>query len=39
VKAQTMSFFIMLASITLLVAVVAFVMHNHWQEVHGDNHF
>ena len=34
-----MSFYITLISVTLLVAVVAFVFHNHWMENHGDNHF
>ncbi len=34
-----MVFFISLAAAVLLAAVVAFVLHNHWTEVHGDNHY
>lgn len=34
-----MPFFIALFSVAILVAVVAVVLHHHWQERHGDNHF
>jgi hypothetical protein len=34
-----MSFFIALSATALVVAVVAFVIANHWNEFYGDNHF
>ncbi len=34
-----MDLFISIIGFAILIAVVAFVLHNHWQEVHGDNHF
>lgn len=34
-----MTLFFAIFSIALLTAVVAFVLHNHWREHHGENHF
>jgi hypothetical protein len=34
-----MELFISIVGFAILIAVVGFVLHNHWQEVHGDNHF
>lgn len=34
-----MMLFISIAGFALLVAVVALVLSNHWNEQHGDNHF
>lgn len=34
-----MSFYIALCATALVVAVVAFVIANHWNETQGDNHF
>lgn len=34
-----MSFFLTILAVAILLAVLAFVLHNHWSEVHGDNHF
>ncbi len=34
-----MPFFIALVSVAILVAIVAVVLHHHWQERYGDNHF
>lgn len=34
-----MSFFIALSATALVLAAVAFVIANHWNERHGDNHF
>jgi hypothetical protein len=34
-----LSFYITTISVALLIAVAAFIFHNHWMERHGDNHF
>ena len=34
-----MHLFISIAAFALLAAVVAYVLHNHWRERHGENHF
>ncbi len=34
-----MALMITIFAFAILLGVVAFVLHNHWQEVHGDNHF
>ena len=34
-----LSFYITTISVALLIAVAAFVFHNHWMEQHGENHF
>jgi hypothetical protein len=34
-----MELFLLLAAAALVTVVVSFVLNNHWQEFHGDNHF
>jgi hypothetical protein len=34
-----MEMFLLLAAVALVIVVVSFVLYNHWQEFHGDNHF
>ena len=34
-----MDLYIAIVAAVLLIGVVAFVLHSHWQERHGDNHF
>jgi len=38
-EGTNMAFFLSIFSIFMLVAVLAWVLANHWDEVHGDNHF
>ena len=34
-----MTFGISMISVSLLVAVIAWVLANHWHETHGENHY
>lgn len=34
-----MALYIAITAAVLLIGVVAFVLHSHWNETHGDNHF
>ena len=36
---DNMALYIAIVAAVLLIGVVAFVLHNHWNERHGDNHF
>ena len=34
-----MALYITIACFAIILSVVGFVLHCHWLEVHGDNHF
>lgn len=34
-----MDLFLMILALGLLVGILSFVLYNHWQEIHGDNHY
>lgn len=34
-----MEMFLMIGGFALVVIAISFVLYNHWQEFHGDNHY